>query len=1228
MSRYRALFIFACLALLLSMLFLRPGEAQKARKPQSLDKSDTLKTDGSSRSGNSSAQQRGSKPAPVSVQAVGFAESAPVRTLSAEQHLAANSQGGPPEVNPEGREINELNAERVRINVPGPSFDGALQTSTKTKSGKNVPNVLPAPIFTFEGQAEANNNPVAPPDTNGAVGPNHYVQTVNNHVRIFNKAGVQIGADFLQSSLFANLGGVCAASDKGDPVVLYDRMANRWILTQFGFTALNAPPYHECVAISRTPDPTGSYFAYDFQLPGTEFPDYPKLGSWPDAYYMSTNQFNNGGPFDGVGAFAFDRSKMLVGDPSASFIYFNLNLTTHPEGIFGMLPSDHDGLLPPPAGVPNVFIYFTNTQFGDPADGLRLFNFHADFTTPANSTFLETQTTYATPLPLSAFDARVPGGRGHVKQPPPASNVSTGSNDNSDRLDSVGERMMYRLQYFNRNGVESLVSNFTVNVSGNNITGSNSDANQILYQAGFRYFQLQRNNPVAPYAVAEQATFAPGANNAATGPNRWMASAAADNQNNLAVGYSISSTSINPSLNYAARAFNDPPNGLFQGEGTLFAGTGVQRQTSHRWGDYSALQVDPSDDCTFWFTSEYYTSTTLTFNWQTRVGAFKFPTCTAPAQGTLAGTVTACDTGQPLQDALVTVSGGPSNGYSTTTLANGTYSMNLAPGTYTVTITDSVHSCSSTGTFPGVVINNGATTTQNACLTGSPSLVLQSTALSGGNGNGVIDRDECNNLNVTIQNIGCLTASNVSAVLSSSTPGVTITQPNSPYPNIPENLTGTNTVPFSVSTSPSFVCGTPIQFTLTVNYTGGPKAINFSLPTCACPANTVNDSITAGDPDAVSRLGRNGITSNCGSPKACPGAIDTTFNSNTTRKYHLDNFVNGPTATCATITFTANCNTTTNPVIPVAYLGSFNPNNLCTNYLGDPGGSPNTVGVPISFSVNVPANATLVVCTQEVNHNQGGCSGYTVSVSGLVCNTDAGAQCQACSITCPNNIDAQTAPMGNSAVVNYPDPQTSGTCGVVTCNPASGSVFPLGVTTVNCSTTAGPSCSFKVNVHQPTAHPRNPNWTSAGSTGTIDEDSTSKIRLQDFTTRFFSNQTGTGTIRYNITATEGFAYCPATQSTVKVRYRNSDSTGAHSQVKFEIHRTNINTGGNQIIFTFNSNGTSNGNGFLSATQTPNIDFDFANYVYWIEGTIFRDSTTQAADLGSIEIFENAGTLCP
>ena len=981
---------------------------------------------------------------PVVAEAVEFAESVPVRNLPPASRSISNSGFGPPEI--EGHEINEKNTEEVRKQVIGAksSLDGALQSSAPLS-----PTALPTPSLTFEGIDAADEaNSVAPPDTNGDVGPNHYVQTVNNRVGIWDKNGNLLVPFFTQSSLFAPLGGLAATVDRGDPIVMYDRLADRWLISQFAFTALNAPPYHEAIAISKNGDPTGSYYLYDFVLPGNEFPDYPHFGVWPDGYYMNSHQFLNGGGFDGDGVFAFDRKKMLNGDPTASLIYFNLNLATHPEGIFGMLPSDHDGLLPPPAGAPNVFVYFTDTDFGDPADGLRLFNFHADFGTPLNSTFTErSESTYAAPLPLAAFDARDPGGRGDIEQPPPAGNNGT------DRLDTVGSRLMFRLQYMNRAGTESLVGNFTVNVSG---VAPTSAAN---FQAAFRYFELRKTSPAGSFTVNEQATFAPGSGNGATGDNRWMGSAAMDNQGNLAVGYSLSGVTAGhfPSLNFAARAFNDPPNGLFQGEGVLFAGTGVQRGTTNRWGDYSNLTLDPTDDCSMWFTSEYYTTNNLTFNWRTRVAKFKFATCTAPAQGMLAGTITACDTGLPLAFATVEATGGPSNGFSTTTIANGTYAMKLAPGTYTVNITSVPHDCMAAGPFT-VNITDGATTTLNACLTGKAKFIFQSSALSGGDGDGIIEANECNNLNVTIKNDGCLTGSNVTAVLSSSTPGVTITQPNSPYPSTAENATATNTVPFSVSTSPSFVCGTPISFTLTVTFTGGTSTFSFSLPTCACPPQTVSGSLAAGDTTQTGRMGRDAVANSCAFPKACPGAI---AGDTAQHRYDLFTFTNGPTAACATISTTATCSSATNPIITVAYLGSFNPANLCTNYLGDPGGSPAPTN---SFQVNVPANGILVINVQEITAGTG-CSGYSVTVSGLVCNTSGTGPCGACSITCPANITQPNDPNQCGAVVTYAAPTTTGTCGNVACNPPSGSFFPVGTTTVTCTTTAGPSCTFTVTVN-------------------------------------------------------------------------------------------------------------------------------------------------------------------
>jgi len=1036
---------FFLLALFVSGVWLLPTEAQRASQKSAPGRAGKPSKGPAAKSSTALPKARQSKSVEaVEFHAVGFAESPAVRDLPAASSLITVPGG--PEV--EGQELNEKNTESRKATTNKASFDGALQSSARGKTPA-LPSVLPAPSLTFEGIGV---NGSAPPDTNADVGPNDIVETVNTLVRIYDKNGVPRGPAFKQSSLFAGLNTLAAMVDNGDPVVLYDRIANRWIITQFAFTGQTTPPYHEAVAVSKTGDPTGAYYLYDFVLPGNEFPDYPKLGVWPDGYYMTTNQFLMGGPFDGGGAYAFDRNRMLVGDPTAGGVYFNLNLASHPEGIFGMLPSDHDGLLPPPAGAPNVFVYFTDTDFGDPADGLRLFDLNFDTNVYAASTFVErSESTYAAPLPLAAFDARDPGGRGDIEQPPPAGNNAT------DRLDTVGSRLMFRLQYQNRGGVESLVSNFTVNVSG---VAPTSAAN---FQAAFRYFELQKNSPGGSYAVTEQATFAPGAGNGATGDNRWMGSAANDNQNNLLVGYSLSGVTAGrfPSLNYAARAFTDPPNGLFQGEGTLFAGTGVQRGTVNRWGDYSSTMLDPSDDCTFWMANEYYTSTTLTFNWQTRIGKVKFATCTAPQQGTLAGTITACDTGAPLAFALVQVSGGPSDGFSTATIANGTYSMQLAPGTYAVNISAAGHLCDPIGPFTAVIVD-GQTTTLDKCLSGQPTFVFQSAAVSGGNGNGVIDLNECNNLNVTIKNDGCLKATAVSAVLSSTTPGVTITQPNSPYPDTVENASSTNIVPFSVSTSPAFVCGTIINFTLTVTYTGGgsPNVLNFSLPSCQCPPTTITGSLAAGDPTQTGRMGRIAPTSACGSSKTCPGAFAGDTNQH---QYDLHTFTNGPTPTCVTITTTANCSSTTNPIITVAYLGSFNPTNLCTNYLGDLGGSPAT-GVPVSMSVNIPANGTLVINVHEITAGTG-CSSYTLNVSGLICTTDGGGECVPCSISCPPNQTQPNDPDQCGAVVNYPPPTTTGTCGVVACSPASGSFFPVGTTTVTCNTTQGSSCSFTVTVN-------------------------------------------------------------------------------------------------------------------------------------------------------------------
>jgi hypothetical protein len=425
----------------------------------------------------------------------------------------------------------------------------------------------------------------------------------------------------------------------------------------------------------------------------------------------------------------------------------------------------------------------------------------------------------------------------------------------------------------------------------------------------------------------------------------------------------------------------------------MFSGTGVQQLTSNRWGDYTAMCLDPADDATFWYTNQYY-STTGQFLWKTKIGAFKFAGTTAPPQGTFSGTITACDIGVPLKDALVQVTGGPSTGFSAASKPDGTYSMNLSPGSYSATIVDPAHSCNAIGPFP-VVITAGNTTTLNKCLSGVASFVFGSgsVSLSGGNGNGIIEPNECNDLDVSILNDGCLLGSAVSAVLSTTTPEVTIAQANSAYPDVAENAMGTNTTPFKVSTSSSFLCGTTIDFTLTVNFAGGSSVFSFSVPTCTQPAAVINGSLDVSDPVQEGRLGRNGLVSGCGTAKACPGPLGTG-----NRRYDVYSFANGPMAACASVSLTATNTTAGGNILSVAYLNNYVPpvvgmtGNICINYLGDPGGSP-ALNSTATFSVDMPANQTLVVVVEETNLAQPAGSTYTLQVSGLVGNGTGPGPC-------------------------------------------------------------------------------------------------------------------------------------------------------------------------------------------------------------------------------------------
>jgi uncharacterized repeat protein (TIGR01451 family) len=916
-------------------------------------------------------------------QAVRFGEtSTKLRDLPAEPNLMADSTKIT-----RRRVVNTRNTTPLnRTLQPRTTVD--TDEAIRGAKGNNAAaggSVTPPPIGSFEALADTDNATVGlglvnPPDTNADVGYTQIVETVNSTFRVYDKTGAPITPVLKQSTLFEPIGGQCAQTDPGDPIVLHDRIADRWQISQFNFAGGgDDPPFHQCIAISKTSDAAGEYYLYDFVTPdGNNFPDYPKLGVWSDGYYMSTRQFDaDSSAFMGLGCFAFNREKMLVGDPTAEQIFFAIPFdANYPSGTSsGIIPSDHDGILPPPPGAPNVFAIYDSDEFGAD-DEVHLFDFHADFTTPANSTFTERA---ESPIDVPAFNDEEPGGRADIEEPPPGEN-----------LDSIPDRLMFRLAYRNRGGVESLVTNHTVNVSGVTVTSA------ATYQAASRYYEFRKSTPGGAYTVYDAATYSPDAGNGATGTNRWMGSTAIDDQGNLAMGYSLSSTAVVPSIAYVGRAFDQLGTSLtneqilFPGQGTQAAGSG------NRWGDYTSMSVDPTDDCTFWYANEYYPPGNTGFNWHTRIGNFKFPTCTAPAQGTLSGTITACDSGAPIGEVLVSVTGGPSTGFSSATADDGTYTIHLAPGTYTVTASSGIRNCQASASQM-VTITPGGTATFSTCLNGTANLVLPEfdpttedeparATVSGGNGNGQIDTNECNTLNVDVMNAGCAPARNVTAVLSTTTPGVTITNPNSPYPNIPIDATRTNTVPFGVQTDASFACGTPIVFTLTLTYTGGSDVLTFTLQTCQLPPAPFAGTIQPGDSQTVNgRLGRDGSPASCAG-KTCPGPLGSGG-----RSYDTHTFVNtGAVDACVSVDVASACGAT---IFAAAYLTSFDPSNLCTNYLGDAGSSSTMQ----HFEVTVPAGATVVVVIMEAN--AGTTCAYTGTVSGLIGNIDGGGPCADLSVT-------------------------------------------------------------------------------------------------------------------------------------------------------------------------------------------------------------------------------------
>ena len=475
----------------------------------------------------------------------------------------------------------------------------------------------PPPVRNFEGLEFT--DPVFPPDPNGAAGPNHYVQIVNLTFAVYDKNGTELFRA-KNNTLWAGFGGLCQTNNNGDPVVEFDRYANRWVISQFAFnTPLTGAwgPFHQFVAVSTTADPLGTYSRYDFLVSQNLLNDYPKIGVWPDGYYLTFNQYRDCAGtgascrWAGGGVVVMERDRMVLGRPNARAVYFNMQDYNVEWGNF--LPADVDGPILPPSGSPGYVASLANRILPNGADTaplprLQIFSVHVDWQFPFNSTFnltRELNTPNFNPFfnPAGCFSPD-PNGLPQICIPQPGT---------TSRLEGITDRLMYRLQYRNFGDHEALVSNHAINVGDPN--GENV--------ATTRWFEL-RQQPGVQWSIYQLGTLP-----AADGISRWMGSAAMDEHENIALGYSVSnSTNVFPGIRYNSRRQTDPINTMPQGETVLVNGGGVQLDPRGRWGDYSAMQLDPTDDCTFWYTNQYQRAT-ATVHWYTRVGAFNFPDCGA-----------------------------------------------------------------------------------------------------------------------------------------------------------------------------------------------------------------------------------------------------------------------------------------------------------------------------------------------------------------------------------------------------------------------------------------------------------------------------------------------------------------------------------------------------------------------------------------------------------------------
>jgi hypothetical protein len=466
-----------------------------------------------------------------------------------------------------------------------------------------VLGVMPAPSLTFNAMDFNNNGAGHPPDPNGDIGLNHYMEAVNTSIGIYNKTtGAKITAfQFNSFWLGAGTGTACDTSNQGDPIVLYDTLSQHYIFMDFAWmsTDLQNGPYYFCFAVSMTSDPvSGGYWRYAIRADDAThpyLPDYPKGGIWLDGLYFSANMFDclnstcSSATYKEARAYAFNRQKMEAGSVLTAN---DLQAKDTTANDFTLMPSNTRNYSLPPANTPNYFV--EEDQIGYFWD---VFKFHVDYTTPANSTFLG---------PTQVSQTVYTGAASRVVQPSPG-----------NLTDTLADRMMFLNQYHKLGGVESLwVEHTTGTVSASTPTG-------------IQWAQINVTGGTVNTTPVQQQIF----NNGADGLNRFMGSLAVDGSGNVALGYTASSATVAPDIRYVGRMASDPLNQLPQTETTMLPSVTRSVQTGNcgasactRWGDYSAMTVDPVDDCTFWYANMYFPAQGL--NWVTRIGKFRFPSPT------------------------------------------------------------------------------------------------------------------------------------------------------------------------------------------------------------------------------------------------------------------------------------------------------------------------------------------------------------------------------------------------------------------------------------------------------------------------------------------------------------------------------------------------------------------------------------------------------------------------